>query len=90
MSINKIPTLKLRNICIRHNYFTGGDNRQYEKLFELFENNEQMHDIALIIWICSDTDKRPAEIGLELLREVYLDAESEQGTEAAGNHREEH
>lgn len=75
--MNKIPTTVLREFCIRHRYFTNGDNGQYEKLFEMFERNEPMHDIALIIWICSVTDKRPADIGLELLKEVYLDAESE-------------
>ena len=76
MSMNKIPTSKLQGFCIRHNYFTAGDNEQYEKLFDLFEKNEPMHDIALVIWVCSETDKRPADIGLELLEEVYLDAES--------------
>lgn len=68
---------ELREFCIRHNYFTNGDNEQYSKLFELFERNEPMHDIALIIWICSETDKRPADIGLELLKEVYQNAEAE-------------
>ena len=75
--MNKIPTARLQNFCIKHNYFTAGDNSQYEKLFDFFEKNESTHDIALIIWICSETDKRPAEIALELLQEVYLDAESE-------------
>lgn len=75
--INKIPTARLQNFCIKHNYFTNGDNEQYEKLFDFFEKNESTHDIALIIWICSETDKRPADIGLELIREVYLNAEGE-------------
>ena len=73
--MRKPDVYALREFCIRHNYFTNGDNGQYQKLFDFFEKNEPMHDIALIIWICSDTDKRPAEIGLELLNEVYINAE---------------
>lgn len=44
----------IRNLCISRNYFTCGGNRQYEKMFELADNGCNNHDIAVIIWICSD------------------------------------
>lgn len=44
----------LRALCIKHNWFTCGDCRQYERLFEANRSGYTLEEIAAIIWICSD------------------------------------
>jgi len=44
----------LRLLCINHNWFTGGTNKQYEKLFYANEHGYLLEEIATIIWLCSD------------------------------------
>lgn len=44
----------LRSLCIAHNWFTGGTNEQYEKMFYANENGFLLSDVAIIIWVCSD------------------------------------
>lgn len=44
----------IRQLCIDKNYFTCGSNEQYNKMFDMVENNAEPHDIALVIWICSE------------------------------------
>lgn len=50
-----ITTDALRQFCIDNDYFTCGSNEQYKRLFAL--NNEQAdtHELALVIWMCSDS-----------------------------------
>ncbi len=45
---------KLRSLCIKNNWFTCGTNSQYEKLFQLNEENAPAQDLALVIWVCSE------------------------------------
>lgn len=45
---------KLYRLCNERNYFTCGTSEQYSKMFELAENGATAHDIALVIWLCSD------------------------------------
>lgn len=45
---------QLRNLCINNNWFTSGTNSQYEKLFQLNEENAPVQDLALVIWVCSE------------------------------------
>lgn len=47
---------KLRNFCIENNYFTCGSNDQYSKLFEMAEAGSSVHDLAVVIYVCSDHD----------------------------------
>lgn len=49
-----IPNDDLRMLCIRKDWFTCGTNRQYERLFQSNRFGASVHDLALIIWICSD------------------------------------
>lgn len=51
MTINRYTLYRL---CVDNNYFTCGDDSQYEKLFEANENNASKKELALIIWVCSD------------------------------------
>ena len=44
---------KLRSFCIDKDYFTCGSNIQYMKMFDLVDQGASIHDIALIIWLCS-------------------------------------
>ena len=50
---------ELRKLCIENNWFTGGSNEQYEKMFE-YNNSiklkptlDELHTLAYLIWICS-------------------------------------
>lgn len=60
---------ELRNLCITNNYFTCGSSRQYNRMFEMADNGAPVHDIALIIWVCSyDADMRKIE---EQVAEIF-------------------
>lgn len=59
---------QLRLLCIKKNWFTGGTNEQYEKLFYANENGCPIEEIATIIWLCSD-DCRRADILEDLISE---------------------
>jgi len=47
---------KIRQFCIQNKYFKAGTSSQYEKLFELANEGASKHDLALIIYVCSDND----------------------------------
>lgn len=55
MTINNYTLYRL---CNEKNYFTCGTNKQYEKLFELNNQNIGVKELATIIWICSDNVSR--------------------------------
>ena len=59
---------RLRDLCIRKNWFTCGTNKQYEKLFYANENGYPFEEIVTIIWLCSNDVKR-ADIHDELNKE---------------------
>jgi len=62
----KINYNKMRNFCINNNYFTGGTNSQYEKLFEMLES-ASVHELAIVIYVCSP-DTTISEIENKLLK----------------------
>ena len=41
-------------LCRKNEWFTCGSMRQYGKMFDMVDKGEAVHDIALVIWICSD------------------------------------
>lgn len=43
----------LHHICNKYNFFTSGTIYQYNKLFDCNDTKPQLHDLALIIYICS-------------------------------------
>lgn len=43
----------LKHACIKYNWFTGGSNEQYSKLFEMNNDGASLHELALIIWLCT-------------------------------------
>lgn len=62
---------ELRLLCICHNWFTCGTNKQYEKLFYANEHGCPIEEIATIIWLCSD-DKMPRRDILFHLKEARV------------------
>ena len=51
--MTKISKWRLRELCIRKNWFTGGTNEQYQKMFDLADEGN-IDGVILAIWICSD------------------------------------
>lgn len=49
----KISNEKLYYLCNKYQWFTSGDNRQYELLFKLNKDGASLEKLATIIWICS-------------------------------------
>lgn len=44
--------------CVKNDLFTGGSNKQYSQMFQYAdEHPTNYHDVALMIWICSYTNK---------------------------------
>ncbi len=49
----KISNEKLYYLCNKYGWFTNGDKRQYDMLFERNKQGAQLETLATIIWICS-------------------------------------
>lgn len=45
---------ELYRLCVNRGYFTCGTSEQYQRMFHMARNGATAHDIALVIWICSD------------------------------------
>ena len=54
---------QVRSYCCRENLFTCGSVDQYNKMFA----TEDIHDKAVIIWICSKTTKSIKDIENDLI-----------------------
>lgn len=61
-------------LCNKHRWFTHGSNSQYERMFNMVEEGKPVHEIALVIWICSDPKWSVEEIESILNDEVSDDA----------------
>ena len=49
----KLSTNRLYNLCNKYQWFTNGDNVQYEKMFDRNSQGASLETLATIIWICS-------------------------------------
>ena len=49
----KISNDNLYYLCNKYQWFTGGDNRQYNLLFDCNKQGASLERLATIIWICS-------------------------------------
>ena len=56
---------RIRELCIREDWFTCGSSRQYEKMFNIVREGGSIHDVALCVWLCSD-DVSYVKIELEV------------------------
>ena len=63
----KLSTNRLYTLCNKYQWFTNGDNVQYEKMFDRNSQGASLETLATIIWICS-TGWDEQEI-LKILRE---------------------
>lgn len=61
-----ISNYKLREMCIENNWFTCGNNTQYDRLFRMNESGKySISQIALVIWLCSE-DAEAVDIEIKL------------------------
>ena len=67
----RFETYELRDICIKHDWFTGGTCEEYDKLFERCKEGAGFDELALIIWLCTPNSHRQ-EIYYQLLVEKGL------------------
>lgn len=49
----KISNEKLYYLCNKYQWFTSGDNRQYNLLFDLNKRSASLETLATITWIYS-------------------------------------
>ena len=45
---------ELRKLCIANDYFTGGDNTAYDRLFKLNDSGASLETLAACIWTNSN------------------------------------
>lgn len=71
--MKKIEWEELRGLCIKNSWFTEGTNGQYEKLREMAKSGVTAHDLALVIYICSDYEGEyePRDIS-KITDELYI------------------
>lgn len=48
-------------LCNEKRYFTCGSNEQYNIMFDMVRNGAPANDIALVIFICSDTQREDVD-----------------------------
>lgn len=67
----------MRQLCIKHNWFTSGDINQYDKLMTMVKERESLDHIALVIWIFTDSldadITEESEIYRELVNNSYVE-----------------
>ena len=49
----EITNNKLYLLCNKNQWFTNGDNAQYEMMFKKNKTGASLETLATIIWICS-------------------------------------
>ena len=49
----KISNDKLYNLCNKYQWFTNGDNKQYQMFFDRNAQGASLETLATIIWLCS-------------------------------------
>ena len=57
----KLSTMDVYELCNKHQWFTSGDSRQYEKMFDYVRDQEifasstdKIRKLTTMIWICSN------------------------------------
>ena len=59
------------SLCNKHGWFDSGDLAQYEKLRQLVRAGVSVHDLALVIWVCTSSEHgETVESIAEKLREA--------------------
>lgn len=85
-AVRKMSRDDLRRLCIRENYFTRGDNEEYEELLSMLNDNPKMtkdlyKEIAEIIFEHSNVETMKIQYGCgdddlmaDILFKLYNDA----------------
>lgn len=63
----------VRELCIKNDWFTKGDIKQYEQMFDLVKESNYEY-ASVCIWLCSETEKTIAEIEDMMITEIYKTA----------------
>lgn len=50
----KLTATDVYRLCMSNGWFTCGGNRQYARVMQAADDGMNTHDIAVVIWICSD------------------------------------
>lgn len=67
--MKKLTVEEMYRICNKYQFFTNGDNSQYDKLFDVVrEDSEDLPKIVTILWICSEQSYK--EIYNTLIKEL--------------------
>ena len=69
--MKRLDSAELRALCIRNNWFTCGDIRQYTRFFQRNDEGAQPEELAAILWICSD-DSPYEQIYSTLCKEMQI------------------
>lgn len=66
------------SLCNKKQYFTGGTNSQYDKLFYMADKPEfTIRDLAVLIWACShDADLEEIQKEIETIHKDIEDFEA--------------
>lgn len=67
---NSFKVSAIRELCIKNHWFTGGGERQYNKMFELLKQND-FRATATAIWLCSDTELTIQQVEEKIITELY-------------------
>ena len=62
----KLDTGDVYRLCNVNDWFTCGTVSQYNKMFDMVRENRPIHDIALVIWFCSDGRDSEEDIRIAL------------------------
>lgn len=63
---------ELRGLCVKHDWFTSGSIKQYEKLFYMNEMGSSIEEIATVIWLCSNEKWCRRDILVELNTAIVM------------------
>lgn len=67
MSKQEFTQQEIYHVCNKYYWFTAGGNEQYGKMFSMVDKGASLHEIALLIWLCtpeesiSDIERKIAE-----------------------------
>lgn len=61
----KLSTEELWQLCNKEKWFESGTPRQYNLLFAMNRSDAPLHDLAVVIWICSTPCKKNTIVNIE-------------------------
>lgn len=49
-----LDSYTLRELCVKNDWFTGGTEMQYSRLFDMLHTGASVESLAAVIWTCSE------------------------------------